>query len=486
MKRMRPIPLKKGILGHKRPETSPKIKKFAKSNAQQVCISGPRKCSKSFTIINYLLWLHQETPNLISYVVRSERRTIADSIFKTILKQLKYPYKKHAKNPFFIDGGLLRPNKIVFDNGGEMVFGGMDDSSKVLGSEMHLCFYNQVERELKEQHWADLIGCMVDNRAGPIRLPKGEEWDWRLISDANPSIPTHWLRRRKDEGTLEWYDFLLEDHPHHYNWVTKEWTERGKQAEADLLEAYPPGFMRERMVYGRWVGAVGMVFPEYYTTIIDELPDVSAPHWKHYRGFDFGYDDPFNCLWSATNPDNGTLVVYKEHKSSGKDILDHIPVVKQHSENIDFEWSIADHDPSDCSIMEREGITTRPAIKDVRLGIHLLNKRIADGKLKIFKNLLIQKDPRLIEKNLPTDVIGELGQYMYPEKKTGNPKHDDQPSKGNDHGIDPLRYKIVGLDKPNPAIKEPLSESIESPNPLWDDIQRSSVNVYGNNKGYSL
>lgn len=74
-----------------------------------------------------------------------------------------------------------------------------------------------------------------------------------------------------------------------------------------------PEAERQALLYGSWDSFSGQVFIEWrddpahyvdkkYTHVIapfDEIP----PHWRIYRGFDFGYSKPYSVGWYAADPD---------------------------------------------------------------------------------------------------------------------------------------------------------------------------------------
>lgn len=73
-----------------------------------------------------------------------------------------------------------------------------------------------------------------------------------------------------------------------------------------------PGAERDALLYGSWDSFSGQVFREWrndpahyadrrWTHVID--PFRIPPHWRIWRGFDFGYAKPFAVGWFAADPD---------------------------------------------------------------------------------------------------------------------------------------------------------------------------------------
>ena len=176
---------------------------------------------------------------------------------------------------------------------------------------------------------------------------------------------------------------------------------------------------------------------------------MSGEQWIHYRGVDFGDDDPFVCLWSSLNKDNGLLVTHREWRKSQTDIDDHADAIHGNSHESGYEWTVADSaHPTERRHLRKQGISTVNSFKNIREGVRLMKKRIDNNQWLVFKNLLIKRDHRLVRKGEPLSILDEIGAWCYPEKKTGNPMHDDAPDKKcSTHGVDPARYKIARIDK---------------------------------------
>ncbi len=81
-----------------------------------------------------------------------------------------------------------------------------------------------------------------------------------------------------------------------------------------------PEAEKQALLYGNWDSFSGQVFAEWkndpahyfdrkYTHVIDPFP--IPPHWKIYRGFDFGYAKPFSVGWYAVD-EEGKMYRIKE------------------------------------------------------------------------------------------------------------------------------------------------------------------------------
>ena len=439
---------------------SPKIQASIRSRANTIMYHGPRFTSKSFTHWKNFVFWHEMIPNLQSFVVRNEAKTIPRSILKTFLRMLMYPGAKHKKNPFEIVGGINFPQRIIWENGGITEFGGLDDPDKILGGDFHMGWYNEVQRERNEASFSNLLGCLLEGRAGP--LPSWVPWEYRLFLDCNPTSPGHFIYRRKEEGTIEWYDVLHEDNPLMSRWsgskpsVFQGFNERGERNIRQLLEMYPPGYMRDRMVYGIPRGAEGMVYPMW-----DEDENVQVMRRSDYSksciwrwAIDIGGRDPHAiAIFVQTDGTPREHHLYKEVCKSSRDgtkISDAIKMAEKihERENIPKPSAVfIDHNNKEFELQLLEkGYPVVLADKDILSGVEIMKEAIATRTFKVNKNSLEERD-----KTLGTALQGfkeEVGSYSHlpPEKRTGTIRDDlPDPSIRDKHFMDASRYYIKSL-----------------------------------------
>jgi phage terminase large subunit len=130
-------------------------------------------------------------------------------------------------------------------------------------------------------------------------------------------------------------------------------------------------------------------------------------------------------------------------------------------ENI--ETTICDHDAEDRATLERFGISTEPAEKDVATGLEEMRSRLrlrpcSDGtsrpKLRFMRDSLVQLDVRLDKRGRPTSTPGEFESYCWREGRGG--EKTDEPIKRDDHGMDATRYlaKWMGRESGDPMTIE--------------------------------
>lgn len=445
------IPMKKSL----KPK-SKKIQASLRSIANIIMYHGPRFTSKSYTHWKSFAFWHEMVPGLQSFIVRNEAKTLAKTILNTFLRMLVYPQKKHPKNPFEIVGGINFPQRILWDNGGVTEFGGMDDPDKILGGDYHMGWYNEVQRDKNEEGFMNLLGCLLEGRAGP--LPSWVPWEYRLYLDGNPTAPGHHIYRRKREGTIEWYDVLHEDNPmlsiydDYGNFIG--FNDRGKRNRRQLLEIYPPGYMRDRMVFGIPRGAEGMVYPmwseERHVKVMRRTDYGSSCVWRW--AIDIGGRDP-HAIGIFVQTESREHHLFKEICKSSRDGTKIIDVI-QKAEALHKKYNIPkpaavfidwNSKEFELQLLEK-GYPVVLADKDILAGVEVVKEALADEMFKVNKHSLEERDM-----SLGTSLQGfkeEIGSYTHkpPDQRTGSIRDDEPDPKIRDkHFMDLTRYYIKSL-----------------------------------------
>jgi len=254
---------------------------------------------------------------------------------------------------------------------------------------------------------------------------------WSKFWTCNPDMPEHFIMQEyimNDKLDLKTWEFTMDDNPI----LSPEYVE-------ELKSSYS-GVFYDRYILGLWVHAEGMVYDEYVRSVHVIKNREFPEHWRRVRAIDFGYTNPFVCLWGVVDED-GRLIIYDEHYKSKQLMKYHADMIKSKSMGIDdkeysFDFTVADHDAQDNAELRAEGVFTKNAKKNVIFGISAVKSR-----------LKIQGDnkPRLQITENCVNTIREVGLYRWQEVKKGNEK--EEPLKENDHAMDALRYMIVELDK---------------------------------------
>lgn len=308
-----------------------------------------------------------------------------------------------------------------YPNGSRIWVAGMDDPGKVLSSERDIIYVNQAE-ELTLEDWETLT-TRATGRAGNIPFAQ-------VIGDCNPGAAHHWIKQRAGLTLLE---SRHEDNPLLFNPATGAITAQGIQTMIRLDRL--TGVRKERLRYGRWVNAEGAVYE--FDAALHLVDAFAVPDgWKRYCAIDFGYTNPFVCLWIARD-DDGRLYVYRQLYMTQRTVRAHAAQIAKYSEGEQYEATVADHDAEDRATLAECGIETIAARKEISPGIQAVQERLAragDGKPRLFvmRGGLVEVDEALRERHKPISLEEELDVYVWPKDAAGKALK-EAPVKENDH-----------------------------------------------------
>jgi len=405
-------------------------------------------------------------------IVRKTRESLTETALVT------YEEKVLPANSPIAEGSRRSHRQAYhYPNGSTVVIGGLDKPGKVMSTEYDL-IYVQEAIECYENDWESLT----------TRLRNGVVPFQQIIADTNPDRPTHWLKQRVDRGSTLMLESRHEDNPRLWDRKTGKLTAEGK-AYIPKLDALT-GARKPRLRYGKWVQAEGVVYDDWdrQVHIVDpfEIPDT----WRRIRSIDFGYSNPFVCLWVAID-DDCRMYVYREiyhtkrtvavHSKQIKELSDldcrKVPEAQASAEQIrtsvkfagghyhvplQYEFSVADHDAEDRATLRENGISTIPARKEVSPGIEAVQERLKDAgdgvdgkprpRLYVFRDCLVERDKSLEEAKRPCCLVEEMDSYSWPKSSDGKAVK-EAPEKINDHACDSLRYACMSVDRGVTAIE---------------------------------
>jgi len=206
-------------------------------------------------------------------------------------------------------------------------------------------------------------------------------------------------------------------------------------AEIDMLIAQWPPEIQATRVKGRFAAFLGAVFKTFSREVHVCAPFKVPPDWPKWRSIDFGFANPFVCLWLTRDPDKHWYV-YAEHYQAQESIAFHAERIKGLSGKERYRCTWADHDAQDRYELEKQGIKTVAAKKDVHAGIETIQAC-----------LKIQPDcrPRLQVFNTCPHTIEEIQGYRWAEGGE-NKDAKDEPLKVRDHAVDCVRYGLLGAE----------------------------------------
>lgn len=408
---------------------------FWRSKEPEIMLSGGYETGKTMTNLHKIHALALKYPKSQILMVRKTYSSLVLSAVVTYrTKVLRQDPLQDSSSPITVYGGNA-PRWFDYPNGSRITFGGMDNASKVLSAEYDFIYVNQAE-ELTLEEW-EALATRASGRAG--NTPYSQ-----IMGDCNPRSHNHWIVNRPQ---LKVFYSVHEDNPRLFDQKTKTWTEQGVKTIAILDSLSGVNYLRGRL--GKWVASEGQVYEDFLPSL-HIVPSFPIPEdWRRLRSIDFGYTNPFVCLWGACDNDDN-LYIYRQLYQTGLLVQDAAAIIKAQTGDEYIEATIADHDAGDRATLLAQGIHTLPAQKNVRRGIQLVSDRLKSRngdkpRLMIMADSLIKTDQSLKNRYKPTNLVDEFSSYVW-ASNFSNTTLKEEPVKEDDHGLDALRYMVMYLD----------------------------------------
>ena len=402
------------------------------SNKPELLISGPAGTGKSRACLEKLYCFARWFPGSRGLIVRKTRESLTESALYTFER-----FVLGLDHPLVVYGPQRRNRQnYVFANGSEILVAGLrssgrDTSEKVMSTEYGMIY----AQEAIELAVGDLERLTTRLRATgtPFR---------QFMGDTNPGPPRHWLRMRCLRGTTLLLNSEHTDNPILWDADKLEWTELGVAyiARLDALT----GVRKERLRYGRWVQAEGVVYAGWDPTVHLVQPFEIPDEWSRFRVIDFGYVHPFVCLWFAVDHD-GRMFCYRQIYHTGRTVATHAKQIVALTGNEEIEATVCDHDSGDRATLAEHDISNIPAKKAVLEGIDKVQDRLrvlGDGRARLFFFDIppVEIDRELMDSHSPISVQEEWDGYVWANTQK------EKPIKKDDHGLDCVRYGVAHQD----------------------------------------
>lgn len=388
-------------------------------------LSGASNAGRSHLAAEKIHGLMLAYPGACALVLRKAREYCAGSVgqmLETVIGD--DPHVHYTKSD-----GVFR-----YDNESIIYMGGMKDKDQRESIRSKRGKYGDPDFAWMEEASAftrldfdELANRTRGNRAG---------WS-QVILTTNPDHPHHWI----------YTDLIVGGQAANYS-ASIDDNMRATAAQRARLDGLT-GVLRLRLRDGKWVQAEGAIYDEFDPNIHMIDADQCPEFVRRFRVVDFGYSNPFVCQWWGMDAD-GRLYRYRELYVTKKLVEDLTPEIIRLTVDEPIDSTIADHDAEDRATMEKHGIYTVPANKDVGQGIQAVKTRMKvldDGKPRIYfvRGALVEVDPLLKADNRPTCTEEELPGYSWKKYEDGKPNK-EEPVKVNDHGCDTTRYMVYSLD----------------------------------------
>lgn len=295
------------------------------------------------------------------------------------------------------------------------------------GSTIHELTLNKDKTALKGPEWDGVFFDEADGKHTTedkfdylVDSCRGKIGDRRIRVSCNPVPPGHFLAKR----------FFIDPKKDHkgYRVSTYDNADNLPVDYIPRMEAkYPPGTdEHKRWMMGELVSLAGSIYPMFGPDFIIDPEEVPKSADAIAYGLDLGTIDP-TVLLEGRLSQGGVLYVTDEYYLGGKDIVEHIPALRNlyKGHNVIF----SDHSATAHSILLREGFNVVKAYKDVERGIQMVKSRFHLKAIKISTNC----------QNLINDM------YNYCWRDLPNSAR-EEPEHKYSHGPDALRYLTAGID----------------------------------------
>ena len=268
--------------------------------------------------------------------------------------------------------------------------------------------------------------------------PGGAGAGWVKKRYIDPAPPNNSFRGG-DGLTRKFIPARLQDNPY--------LAEDGRYEQ--MLNALPPT-QRKQLLDGNWDVAEGAAFTEFNPFEHVITPFEIPMHWERVKGIDYGYSSESACVWGAVDPNDGTLIIYRELYRKGllgTELADMLT-------EMEYDDPFSVQGVLDTACWNRTG-TTGPTVGETlqRAGHKLrrADKNRIQGKIQIHEYLKLQPSgrPKLQIFNTCPNLIRELQSIPLDRK---NPE--DVDTHAADHAYDALRYLIMS----RPRINDTLSQ----------------------------
>ncbi len=273
-----------------------------------------------------------------------------------------------------------------------------------------------------------------------------------LRCTANPGgVGAQWVKKRyvepsspntsfqgKDGLTRKFIPALLQDNPH-----------LAEDGEYERMLQSLPAIQRKQLLEGNWDISEGAAFAEFEIET-HVIPPFEIPSWwERLKSIDYGYAAESCCLWAVIDPEDKTIIIYRElYKKglTGEALGDTLTEMEE--QEISSITGVLD-----TAAWARTGYTG-PTIGEILVNkghkLRRADKNRLAGKTQIHEYLRKNNStgrPKLQIFNTCRNLIKEL--QAIPVSKT-NPE--DVDTHAADHAYDALRYLVMSrprMDHPH-------------------------------------
>lgn len=443
-------------------------------------IEGPGGGGKTRGICTILWWLGNRFPGIRILVLREVRADLATTFQKVweedvvpvshpMLARTK-PVNRVNRNSYNFWNGPQIDGAHATVGASVIELGGMDNVMRHRGTDYDVVYFMELVECRSEADYTEFLRSLRNWRGGiPFQL---------LISDSNPDAPDHWVNLRFEEANMQRlidaarvnqtpYEIqrLVSRHEDNPKWYDNGgWTPEGRAYIAGLDAI--PGVRGERLRWGRWVGAEGMVFEFDRRRHLIDRPKPRPVFRAFVAAMDWGYSGPCCLLVAGVERDTGHLHIVREIYRAGMSIdwwAQRVVEIKDEFRGGGPTGPIIGLvvDPSRPEVIDQFNRAVS-ASKNAPFAMPANNRRADSGTgdmggldtVRWYLNgrmffwndrLRYGPDESLIEAKRPTSTVAEFGQYVFQASERAgvsiaNRRLELTDSTCVDHGMDTVRY----------------------------------------------
>ena len=411
---------------------------IASKKAETILLVGSTRSSKTWSILQYLIYRAESEKGLTIFGGRHDGTTCKKTIIKDFKKMMMTQFKTWKQSCW--NG---RDSTYTWPNGSLIMFGGTQDAGKLHGMAQMICWLNEANDVTYEAY------TQLEYRT-----------TLQMIIDMNPSDPDTWvLKKVKDLDSTVYIHSTYKDNP----FLTEK--------QINSIERYDPSRpINVKMgtadkykweVYGLGLPAAreGTIIPAHKWRVVSECdmpPDAQCQ--RVIYGLDFGVSVDPNALIKVSICNNQVFVkemLYETGLSPCK-TMDNLNTasIEQRLEALGIK-------KTDLIVGDGGGVGAVYVRELRKSGWNVMNARKHNGSILPGINMMLAYFFNISE--LSSNLKSELRNYIWKiDKSSGNPT--TTPIDKHNHLIDALRYVIYTILGGNPVATNVFCTSHEQSN----------------------
>ena len=162
------------------------------------------------------------------------------------------------------------------------------------------------------------------------------------------------------------------------------------------------------------------------------------PDWARFRSIDFGYENPFVCLYFVVDPED-RMILYDEYYQRHRTVEQHANFLNEKGD-VDFPTARSESGHFEYTTCDPSGASARATLLENGIPTLAVRSSILQGLEAVSGQLKVREDgkPVFYVSSRCVETIREFNRYSYPESSIS-----EEPVKEHDHAMDTIRYFVV-------------------------------------------